>query len=97
MGGDTNRRIDEHFDRLAFANPIPAHGASSGILFTNPQPVTKLLNVDLLGNKRMIPFTLFLPVTLVTVNMPGTTSTRVTPSRCSATSSGCRSPSRSRS
>jgi hypothetical protein len=62
MAGDTNARIDEHFDRLAFPNPIPAHGASSGILFTNPQPVTKLLNVDLLGNKSMLPFTLFLPV-----------------------------------
>jgi hypothetical protein len=62
FGGETNARIDQHFDRLAFPNPIPAHGASSGILFTNPQPVTKLLNVDLLGNKTMIPFTLFLPV-----------------------------------
>ena len=62
LGGDTNVRIDEHFDRLAFPNPIPAHGANSGILFTNPQPVTKLLNVDLLGNKTMVPFTLFLPV-----------------------------------
>jgi hypothetical protein len=62
LGGATNARIDEHFDRLAFPNPIPAHGVSSGILFTNPQPVTKLLNVDLLGNKTMLPFTLFLPV-----------------------------------
>jgi hypothetical protein len=58
----TNARIDEHFERLAFPNPIPPRGTSSGVLFTNPQPVTKLLNVDLLGNKRMIPFTLFLPV-----------------------------------
>jgi hypothetical protein len=39
-----------------------AHGVSSGILFTNPQPVTKLLTVDLLGSQMMIPFTLFLPV-----------------------------------
>jgi hypothetical protein len=62
LGAGTNERIDQHFDRLAFPNPIPAHGASSGILFTNPQPVTKLLNVDLLGNKTMLPFTLFLPV-----------------------------------
>jgi hypothetical protein len=62
LAGSTNDRIDEHFDRLAFPNPIPAHGSSSGVLFTNPQPVTKLLNVDLLGNRSMIPFTLFLPV-----------------------------------
>ena len=58
----TNARIDEHFSQLAFPNPIPAHGTSSGILFTNPQPVTKLLTVDLLGSRMMIPFTLFLPV-----------------------------------
>ena len=62
FAGETNARIDEHFSQLAFPNPIPAHGTSSGILFTNPQPVTKLLTVDLLGSKMMIPFTLFLPV-----------------------------------
>ena len=62
FAGETNARIDEHFSQLAFPNPIPAHGTSSGILFTNPQPVTKLLTVDLLGSRMMIPFTLFLPV-----------------------------------
>jgi len=62
MGGDTNDRIDEHFAALAFPNPIPAHGTASGILFTNPQPVTKLVNVDLLGDRAMVPFTLLLPV-----------------------------------
>lgn len=58
----TNARIDEHFARLAFPNPIPPRGTSSGILFTNPQPVTKLLTVDLLGSRMMLPFTLLLPV-----------------------------------
>ena len=62
LARETNARIDEHFSQLAFPNPIPAHGVSSGILFTNPQPVTKLLTVDLLGSQIMIPFTLFLPV-----------------------------------
>jgi hypothetical protein len=62
LAGKTNARIDEHFNRMAFPNPIPAHGTSSGILFTNPQPVLKLLTVDLLGSRMMIPFTLFLPV-----------------------------------
>jgi len=62
MGGATNERIDEHFDAMAFPNPIPARGVSSGVLFTNPQPVTKLLNVDLLGNKTLVPFTLLLTV-----------------------------------
>lgn len=62
MGGETNERIDEHFDSVAFPNPIPQHAVRSGILFTNPQPVRKLVNVDLLGDKLMIPFTLILPV-----------------------------------
>ena len=62
LSRETNARIDEHFNQLAFPNPIPARGTSSGILFTNPQPVTKLLTVDLLGSRMMIPFTLFLPV-----------------------------------
>jgi hypothetical protein len=61
FAADTNARIDEHFDQLAFHSPIPPGQARSGILFTNPQPVIKLLNVDLLGDKLMIPFTLFLP------------------------------------
>jgi LssY C-terminus len=62
LASETNARMDEHFSQLAFPNPIPARSTSSGILFTNPQPVTKLLTVDLLGSKMMIPFTLFLPV-----------------------------------
>lgn len=61
FGGETNRRIDEHFDQLAFHSPIPPGQTRSGILFTNPQPVTKLLNVDLLGDGMMIPFTLLMP------------------------------------
>ena len=62
LGGSTNARIDEHFDRLSFRNPVPAGGVTTGILFTNPQPVVKLLNVDLLGDRAMIPFTMLLPV-----------------------------------
>ena len=62
LGGQTNARIDAHFDDLAFPNPIPAHSTRSGLLFTNGQPVTKLLNVDLLGDRRVVPFTLLLPV-----------------------------------
>ena len=62
LGGKTNDRIDEHFDHLSFANPIPPGQARSGVLFTNPQPAPKVLNVDLLGDRTMVPFTLFLPV-----------------------------------
>jgi hypothetical protein len=62
LGGKTNDRIDEHFDHLSFANPIPPGQTRSGVLFTNPQPAPKVLNVDLLGNHTLVPFTLFLPV-----------------------------------
>ena len=62
FGGSTNARIDEHFDRMAFDNPIPAGETHSGLLFVNPQPRTHVLNVDLLGNRLLVPFTLFLPV-----------------------------------
>ena len=51
LAGDTNARIDDHFDRFAFKNPIPPGATRTGILFTNPQRSTKLLNVDLLGKK----------------------------------------------
>jgi hypothetical protein len=61
LGGSTNEKIDEHFDQLAFRSPIPPGETRSGILFTNPQPVTKLLNVDLLGDRTLISFTLFVP------------------------------------
>jgi len=62
LGGSTNDRIDAHFDRMAFTNPIPPGTTRSGLLYTNPQPGTRVLNVDLLGNELLIPFTLFVPV-----------------------------------
>ena len=62
LAGGANARIDEHFDSLGFKNPIPAGATRTGILFTQPQPLTKLLNVDLFGRKALVPFSLFLPV-----------------------------------
>jgi len=62
LGGERNRMIDEHFDRQAFQNPIPAGATRAGVIFTNPHRRTRLLNIDLLGRNRMLPFTLFLPV-----------------------------------
>jgi len=58
----TNARIDEWFNRQGFQNPIPPGATRSGIVFTNPERGTKLLNVDLLGNLSLIAFTLFLTV-----------------------------------
>ena len=62
LGGDTNTRIDDHFDKLGFKNPIAAGQTRAGILFINPERRTRLLNVDLLGRQTLISFTLFLPV-----------------------------------
>ena len=62
LGGSMNARIDDHFDKMGFKNPIAPGQTRQGILFTNPQRRTKLLNVDLLGMRTLIPFTLFLPV-----------------------------------
>ena len=62
LAGGTNARIDEHFDKLALKNPINAETTRAGILFIHPERRTRLLNVDLFGNKTLIPFSLFLPV-----------------------------------
>ncbi|MGC1955494.1 MAG: LssY C-terminal domain-containing protein [Gammaproteobacteria bacterium] len=62
MAGMRNAALDDHFAALAFQNPIPPSSTRAGIIFTNPHHRTKLLNVDLLGQRRMVPFTLFLPV-----------------------------------
>lgn len=62
LGGERNRVIDDHFDQQAFQNPIPPGATRAGVIFTNPHRRTRLLNVDLLGRNRMLPFTLFLPV-----------------------------------
>ena len=60
MAGKRNAAIDDHFDALDFSNPIPPQSTRAGIIFANPHHRTRLLNVDLIGPSRMIPFTLFL-------------------------------------
>ena len=62
LAGSANASIDQHFEQLGFRNPIAAGTTRSGILFTNTERGTKLLNVDVLGQKTLVPFTLFLPV-----------------------------------
>ncbi|MBN3761523.1 LssY C-terminal domain-containing protein [Burkholderia sp. Ac-20365] len=62
LGGATNTRIDDYFSSLGFKNPIPAGETRAGILFTNPDRVTKLVNIDLFGSQTLIPFTLSLRV-----------------------------------
>lgn len=62
FSGKSNARMDEYFDARGFKNPIGPGATQAGIIFTNPHQKTRLLNVDLLGQGKLIPFTLFLPV-----------------------------------
>jgi hypothetical protein len=62
LGTTTNASIDDHFNALAFKNPIPPGETRSGILLTNPDRDPKLVNIDLFGSRTLIPFTLFVPV-----------------------------------
>ncbi|HZO03517.1 MAG TPA: LssY C-terminal domain-containing protein [Burkholderiales bacterium] len=62
LGGSVNAAIDEHFDKLGFKNPIAPGTTRAGIIFTNRERGTKLLNVDVLGRQTLVPFTVFLPV-----------------------------------
>lgn len=62
FAGDTNARLDEHFDSLNFQNPIAPGATQSGILFTNPHHKTRLLSIDIIGQRQLFPFTLFPPV-----------------------------------
>jgi hypothetical protein len=62
LAKQSNARIDDYFDSLAFQNPIPPGTTRTGILFTNHHQGTHVLNVDLLGQQTIFPFTLFLPV-----------------------------------
>ena len=62
LGGGLNAQVDDFFDNLAFKNPIAPGTVIVGILFTNPERGNKVVNVDLLGRRTLIPFSLFLPV-----------------------------------
>jgi hypothetical protein len=56
---DANAIVDAHFEAMAFHPLIPAHSTQSGIMYTNPHREIRLLNVDLLGQGSLFPFTLF--------------------------------------
>jgi hypothetical protein len=62
LGGATNTQIDSHLNKLGFRNPVPPGETRTGILFANPDRQIKLVNIDLLGSKTLIPYSLFLPV-----------------------------------
>ena len=62
LARQANKRIDDHFDSLAFKSPILPGQTRTGVLFINPERLTRLLNIDLLQRKGLIPFSLFLRV-----------------------------------
>ena len=58
----TNSKIDDHFDDLGFEGTVQPGETRTGILYTNPHHGTRILNIDLLGQRTIFPFTLFPPV-----------------------------------
>ncbi len=62
LARDRNNKVDAYFDSLTIASIIPAGETRSGILYTNPHRGIRVLNIDLLGQQSIIPFTLFPPV-----------------------------------
>lgn len=62
FASETNARLDDHFSALSFQNPVSPGTKQSGIIFTNPHHMTRLLSVDILGQGELFPFTLFPPV-----------------------------------
>jgi hypothetical protein len=59
FSSENNARLDDHFYSLSFESPIAPGSTRSGIIFTNPHREIRLLNVDLLGQGQLYPFTLF--------------------------------------
>jgi len=57
-----NARLDDYFDSLSFQNPIAPGSTQDGIIFTNPHQEVRLLNVDMLGQGEIFPFSLFLDI-----------------------------------
>ena len=62
FAGETNALLDDHFHSLSFQNPIAPGTKQSGVIFTNPHQQSRLLNIDILGQGQLFPFTLFLTV-----------------------------------
>jgi hypothetical protein len=60
LAGEANASIDDHVESRAFANPIAPGATNTGVVFANPQQGTFLLNLDVFGNRTLVPFTLFL-------------------------------------
>jgi hypothetical protein len=63
FAGADNEAMDLHIQSVSFSRDTIEPGETrSGVIFTNPHFATKLLNIDIFGRFRLIPFTFFLPI-----------------------------------
>ena len=71
FGGSNNAAIDSHIEALAFPRgPLLPGQVRQGVIFTNPHYDTKLLNIDIYGDRKFIPLTFFLPIPDQDGNVP---------------------------
>lgn len=54
-----NAEIDSYFRSLSFHNPIAPGETKTGVIYANPHSQVRLLNVDILGQGKVFPFTLY--------------------------------------
>jgi len=59
FSSEANSKLDNYLDQSGFKSLIAPNSTQSGIIFANLHHNTMLLNVDLLGDKELFPFTLF--------------------------------------
>lgn len=62
FASEANAQMDKYFDDMQFMSPVPPGVTRAGFLFTNPHFGTRVLNIDLLGQQTLYPFTLFPPI-----------------------------------
>jgi hypothetical protein len=58
----TNRRIDDHFERLGVIPAVPPEGQTSGFAFSNVKLGTKEVRIRLLGDRRVEDFHFYVSV-----------------------------------
>jgi hypothetical protein len=61
FSNNANEQIDDYVESLSFRNDIDPHSTSSGFVFTYTDENSKLVTVDLFGQKWTKSFTLFVP------------------------------------
>jgi len=57
-----NAKIDDQFRVMAFRNPIVPDAAVSGLIFTNRDEGTKVIDIDLIGHHKTKFFSFYIPI-----------------------------------